>query len=344
MLTTKQIFNLGLQMAIKTDPRGQAGIKVYLANVKKELADVLPRDKEYFDTDRLTNPYSDCRIHVDDPSAIRQAHGAEQSRSTSSGQVKNKGVKRVLTGIDIGDGEVLLASQLNERGKPIDLIIAHHPVGKALAGLHSVMDLFISILEKAGVPVHVAEEITDERMKEVGRSVHPINHYKLIDLARALKINLINTHTITDNLVNDYLQKYIIKSKPHTVGDLMDMLLEIPEYREAKKRGAGPSLFAGNPKHQVGKFLVEMTGGTNPSDKVYKEISRCGISTIIGMHMKDTARDKANEHHMNIVIAGHIASDSLGMNLFLDELEKKGVEVVPCSGLTRFNRNVKRKA
>src|SRR3989339_1516936 len=317
MLTTKQIFNLGLQMAIKTDPRGQAGIKAYLANVKKELADVLPRDKEYFDSDRLTNPYSDCRIHVDD---------------------EKINVKRVLTGIDIGDGEILLASQLNERGKPIDLIIAHHPVGKALAGLHSVMDLFISILEKAGVPVHVAEEITDERMKEVGRSVHPINHYKLIDLARALKINLINTHTITDNLVNDYLQKYIIKSKPHTVGDLMDMLLEIPEYREAKKRGAGPSLFAGNPKHQVGKFLVEMTGGTNPSDKVYKEISRCGISTIIGMHMKDTARDKANEHHMNIVIAGHIASDSLGMNLFLDELEKKGIDIVPCGGLIRVKR------
>lgn len=330
MLTTKQIFNLGLQMAIKTDPRGLAGIKAYLAGVKKEHEDVRPKDKEYFDEDRLTNPYSDCRIHVDDP-------------STSSGQAKNKGVKRVLTGIDIGDGEVLLASQLNERGKPIDLIIAHHPVGKALAGLHSVMDLFIAILEKAGVPVHVAEEITDERMKEVGRSVHPINHYKLIDLARALKINLINTHTITDNLVNDYLQKYIVKRKPRTVGDLMEMLLEIPEYKEAKKRGAGPSLFAGNPKHQVGKFLVEMTGGTNPSDKVYKEISRCGISTIIGMHMKDTARDKANEHHMNIVIAGHIASDSLGMNLFLDELEKKGIEIVPCGGLIRVSRVKKTK-
>jgi hypothetical protein len=56
--------------------------------------------------------------------------------------------------------------------------------------------------------------------------------------------------------------------------------------------------------------------------------------------MKDDARDKASEFHMNVVIAGHISSDSLGMNLFLDELEKKGVEIVPCSGLIRVKRKI----
>jgi hypothetical protein len=33
-----------------------------------------------------------------------------------------------------------------------------------------------------------------------------------------------------------------------------------------------------------------------------------------------------------------MASDSLGVNLFLDELEKKGIEIVPISGLTRVKR------
>jgi len=46
---------------------------------------------------------------------------------------------------------------------------------------------------------------------------------------------------------------------------------------------------------------------------------------------------------MNVVVAGHISSDSLGMNLFLDELEKKGVEVLTCGGLIRVNRNKKNK-
>ncbi|KKR97364.1 MAG: hypothetical protein UU49_C0033G0007, partial [Candidatus Magasanikbacteria bacterium GW2011_GWC2_41_17] len=41
---------------------------------------------------------------------------------------------------------------------------------------------------------------------------------------------------------------------------------------------------------------------------------------------------------LNIIIAGHIASDSLGLNLFLDELEKKGIKIIPCSGLIRVSR------
>ena len=85
-----------------------------------------------------------------------------------------------------------------------------------------------------------------------------------------------------------------------------------------------------------------MTGGTSPSQKVYQELSRAGVSTVVGMHMKDDSRDKASEFHMNVVIAGHISSDSLGMNLFLDELENNGVEIIPCNGLIRIKRNKKK--
>ncbi|PJB18902.1 NGG1p interacting factor NIF3, partial [Candidatus Falkowbacteria bacterium CG_4_9_14_3_um_filter_36_9] len=52
-------------------------------------------------------------------------------------------------------------------------------------------------------------------------------------------------------------------------------------------------------------------------------------------------RKEAEKNHINVVIAGHMASDSLGMNLFLDELEKKGITVVPCSGLIRVKRFLK---
>ncbi|MBD3311381.1 MAG: NGG1p interacting factor NIF3 [Candidatus Magasanikbacteria bacterium] len=317
-MNVNEIFELGLNMGIKADPRGKKGIKEYLESIAKQYKDMKPKEKKYFDKEKLTNPYSDSRIHVYD---------------------KKTQVKRVMAGIDIGDGEVLLASQLGERDKKIDLVIAHHPIGSSLADLHTVMDMQVDVFVKAGVPVHVAEKIMEERVNEVGRGVHPINHYKIINLAELLKVNLINTHTITDNLVTEYLEKFISKRKPRLVGDLVDVLLEIPEYQEAKKRGAGPSIFTGNPKHRVGDHLVEMTGGTSPSDKVYQELSHYGISTIVGMHMKDAARKHANKHHMNVVIAGHMASDSLGMNLFLDELEKKGVEIVPCSGLIRVSRN-----
>lgn len=321
MMTIKQIYDFGIKIGTEADPRGLNGVKKYLERVKKEYEDLKPDEKKYFDGEKLTNPYDDSRVHTGD---------------------LNAKVSRVLAGIDIGSGEVLLASQLDEREKKIDLIIGHHPVGGSLASLHGVMDMMVEVYESLGMPVHVAERLMEERIKEVGRSVHPANHYRIIDLAKALGVNLINTHTITDNLVHNFLEEYLKKKNPETIGDLLKVILEIPEYQEAKRRGAGPKIFAGNPNNRVGKYLLEMTGGTNPSNKVYQELSRAGISTVIGMHMKDDAMEKANEQHMNVVIAGHISSDSLGMNLFLDELEKKGVEAVPCSGLIRVNRNKKK--
>lgn len=321
MLTVKQVFALGLKLGMAADPRGQKGVAEYLAQTKKEFDNLKPKDRAYFDQERLTNPYSDSRIHVDD---------------------NKTQVKRVISGIDIGGDEILLASQLAERGKKIDLVIAHHPLGLGYAGLHDVMDMVVEIYVKAGVPVHVAEKIMEERIQEVGRGVHPVNHYRVVDLAKLLKVNFMNTHTFADNLVEKYLVEYLAKKKPRVLGDIVDALLEIPEYQEGKRQGAGPMIFAGNPKHRVGKYLVEMTGGTEPGAKVYKELSNYGISTIVGMHMKDESRKSANESNMNVVVAGHISSDSLGMNLFLDELEKKGVEVIPCGGLIRVSRVKKR--
>jgi hypothetical protein len=57
------------------------------------------------------------------------------------------------------------------------------------------------------------------------------------------------------------------------------------------------------------------------------------------MHLSEEHRKEAEAANINVVIAGHISSDSLGVNLFLDVLEKQGIEIVPCSGLIRVSRN-----
>jgi putative NIF3 family GTP cyclohydrolase 1 type 2 len=274
-------------------------------------------DKQFFDSNKLDNPFLDSQILVND------------------GTTK---VKRILAGIDILSSEILLASQLSERGKTIDLVIAHHPQGKALAYLHEVMDMQTDIYEASGIPVHIAEKIIDERAREVERGLQRLNHYEPVRVAELLGVNFINTHTITDNLVNKFLTEYLDKKAPETIGELLRVLLELPEYQEAKRMGVGPMIISGNAKHRTGKILVEMTGGTNPSAKVYEELSHYGISTVVGMHMQDTSIQKSNEVLLNVVLAGHMSSDSLGMNLFLDELEKKGIDIVPCGGLIRVSR------
>jgi putative NIF3 family GTP cyclohydrolase 1 type 2 len=56
------------------------------------------------------------------------------------------------------------------------------------------------------------------------------------------------------------------------------------------------------------------------------------------MHIPEAHLEEVRKHHLNVVIAGHVASDSLGMNLLADQLEERGVKVTPCSGFIRARR------
>jgi len=113
---------------------------------------------------------------------------------------------------------------------------------------------------------------------------------------------------------------------------------EIPEYQEAMKGKAGPLIVSGNEKSRAGKIAIFFTGGTNPSKAMYVEMARAGIGTVIDMHMPEDAIKEMQKLHINVINAGHISSDSIGANLFFDEIEKKGIEVIPCSGLIRVRR------
>lgn len=314
-MTTKQIYELAIKLGINSDLRGQEKAKNYLNKAKKKYEKLDKNAKEEFDLESLSNPYSDTRILVD---------------------LQKKNIKKILTGIDISGAELLLAQQLKA-----DLVIAHHPEGSALADLHSVMDLQAEVLADCGVPINIAESLIRPRISEVSRGLSPINHYQSVDMAKALNLDFMCTHTIADNLGANFLWKMIKKREKELVQveDIITLLKEIPEYKEAIKRKAGPMIFAGSPDSHCGKIVVtEFTGGTSGSKDIYERMSHYGIGTIIGMHMREEHRKEAEKHHINVVIAGHIASDSLGMNLFLDELEKQGLEIIPISGLIRIKR------
>jgi len=71
---------------------------------------------------------------------------------------------------------------------------------------------------------------------------------------------------------------------------------------------------------------------------MYEKLAQAGIGTVIAMHTSEEHRKEAEAAHVNIVIAGHMSSDSLGMNLFMDALQRQGIEIVACSGFTRVSR------
>ena len=87
-----------------------------------------------------------------------------------------------------------------------------------------------------------------------------------------------------------------------------------------------------------GEILVDMTGGTEGPEAAIERLAAAGVGTIVGMHMGDKLRKEAEKQHVNVVIAGHISSDNIGVNLFLDQLEKQGVNCIAFSGLERVSR------
>ena len=130
-------------------------------------------------------------------------------------------------------------------------------------------------------------------------------------------------HTPADNNVNKYLQaKCDDLGSDGTVSGLIEMLKEIPEYREAVMQGVGPTLFEGAAQRRTGRIMVDMTGGTSGPVESISRLAASGVGTIVGMHMNEEHRKKAKAEHVNVVIAGHMSSDSLGMNLVLDEFER----------------------
>jgi len=200
-LKIKEIYHLAIEKGIERDPRSKDFVRKLLEKENKLYGEMSEEDKKEYDLDKLFNPYSDTRILYGDP---------------------EREVTRVLAGIDMETAEVLLADRLSAQGK-IDLIIAHHPEGKAIAALYQVMKLQEDLLAKFGVPINVAEGIMASRISEVKRGLMPLNHNRAVDAARLLDIPLMCIHTPADNHVSDYLQNMIDENNPETLGDLLKL-------------------------------------------------------------------------------------------------------------------------
>jgi len=316
----KDFYRTAIELGKEKDPRGEDEIKRILDEAKAEFEKLDEKEKEIFDKERLENPYPDTRI--------LNGSGEEEIHS-------------IMVGIDVEAPELLLFDRLREKGEKIDAAVAHHPEGIAYARLGDVMMMHADIAAKLGVPINVAEKFTVKRIKEVERRLMPMNHQRAVYIARLLKIPFMNIHTPADNFVASYLQEKFDSEKPRTLKDIIDILLEIPEYKISAQNGAPPKILIGGKNDRAGKVFVDMTGGTEGSKEILEKLSSAGVGTIVAMHMSDEHFKEIEKHNMNLVIAGHISSDSLGLNLLLDTIRKKEkIDILPVSGFIRVERNL----
>jgi len=321
--TVQELYELAVKMGIKTDPREKTILNRGLKDAKDALKNCKEKlEKESFDKDTTWNPYADTRV--------------------LAGDLKAK-VKKIAFGIDIETSELLLVQKLNEGGAKIDMVISHHPEDKGLLGLGDVMGLQVDVYANVGVPENVAERLMSPRITDINNSLHSINYNRASRAAELLKINFACMHTPCDNNVFYLLNKKFEGKKNLLLSDVIKTLKEIPEFAEATKLGNPPVIACGSPKGRAGKVVVtEFTGGTSGSEKMYEKMAIAGVGTILTMHIGKAYKEQAEKFGINVINCGHMASDSVGINLVLDEFEKLGVEIVPLSGLIRYSRNKKK--
>lgn len=318
MVKLEELHEFAIEEGKKEDPRSGEQIEEELEKRKEKYEDLEGIKKEMYDKDRLKNPYSDTKV----------IYGG------------GRDLQKLAIGIDMEVQEILLIDRLNEKEENIDGIITHHPEGKALAKLYEVLGLQVDVLSEAGIPVSQAEGLVRPRAEIVKKLAHPRNQPRTPMAAELMDMPLMTLHTVADNHAYSFIKKYLDEEEPNTLEDLIDTLLELPEYRWSLKYGMGPQVHSGDCENRAGEIGVfGFTGGTDLGEDVIEKMVDSGIDTLIAMHATKDQIEKADEKNINIITAGHMPSDSLGINLFLDKAIKKfNFEIFEMSGFKRVER------
>ena len=312
----KEIYNRTVKAGIEADVRSKTDIENILKEQNKDYNKLSDKQKQAFDIESLSNPFADTRILNGNP-------GAD--------------IKSMIIGIDVEGPELVLVDRLKDKGIKIDLALAHHPEGKAFANFYEVMDLQADVFAATGISISASENLLGERKVQVARRVHSANHQRSVDIARLLGINFMCIHTPADNFAYQYINKMIKHQKPKTLGQVMDLLCSIPEYKDAAKNNNPPIIAIGSKKGRVSKVHLEFTGGTEGPEDIYDKLAASGVDTIIAMHQSETHYKKCKAANINVIFASHIASDVLGLNLLLDKvIGKEKIKIYEFSGFRRF--------
>lgn len=314
----ENVYREVIKKGIESDLRAKKKIDDLLKKNSQKYDKLDKKEKECFDLDSLFNPFADTRV-------LR-------------GDLKEE-IKSMIVGIDVEGGELLLVDRMKEKGTDIDLVVTHHPEGKAFANFYEVMDLQIDVFTKEGISVSTAENLLGERKAQVARRVGAANHARNVDIAGMLGLNFLCMHTPCDNLAYRFVREVIDKNQPDTLGGIIDLLYSIPEYLDAAKNNNPPQIIIGRKEAQCRHVCLEFTGGTEGPQDIYSQLSARGVDTIIAMHQSEEHFKQCKQYNINVIVASHIASDSLGINLMLDYLESKAkLKIYEFSGFRRFKR------
>ena len=257
--------------------------------------------------------------------------GLESQPEDSGISVPGEDIKKVLMGVDMETPELLVAKEIGA-----DCVISHHPkAGMQILDFHKVMERQIDKMVSFGVPINKAQKALEKRKSVVDLNNHVRNYGRFDTAAKLLGISYMNIHMpadiIGENAVQHHLDEVFSGRPKASLDDVIEAIGFMDEYKKSLSK---PIIRVGKGKDYSGRIAVLMAGGTNGGAEVFKAYFEAGVGTIICMHVPEDVREAiAAQNIGNIIVAGHMASDSIGLNRIADAIEAAGVEVVRGFGI-----------
>jgi hypothetical protein len=240
--------------------------------------------------------------------------------------VKGKSIRKILFGIDAGVPEILLAQQMR-----CDAVISHHPQGgTTILNFHEMFERHVELMVDAGVPRKEAERAIQKKRDTLAVENHSRNYDHNVSVARLMKMPYMNIHAPLDEIGRQRMMKQVKaatgKNPNATVGDVVTSLQKLSEFKNAQ---TPIEIRLGKSSNRAGKAVVSHAAGTNGGYDVAKAFFKHGVGTLIYIHISSADLEHLRTDGVeNLIITGHISSDSVGINPFLAELEKKGLSVI----------------
>ncbi len=319
-MTLRDLYETSIEIGRELDPRGQAAIERQLQRRRDEYAALPAWQQALYDQERFRNPYGDVRI----------SHGPAETP-----------IRTALVGINLHVQEMLLGVQLAAKGTPIDAFISHHTnsVGISASLVADFMEVNADYLIWEGVPETEARACIFDFMAARLRE-HEDMHRIGPDTAQLLGYPLACIHTPVDYAHRQYINALFAREEPETVGDVVELMLTLPEMQEAARIGAVPRIMTGDPAQLTGRMHAKFAGGYAYPPSAFPLLAKAGVQTVVQVSAGSETVAACREHGIALVRLPHYATDNIGQNLLLDELMRRlePFDVIPCNYFGRVDR------
>jgi len=248
--------------------------------------------------------------------------GWKKIPADSAVHVKGKNINKVMIAVDVSTAELLLAKQLG-----CDAVIAHHPIGVASVNFYKVFERHIEYMLEHGIPNKIAKHAVGKLKERVETRNHADIYSAVVGSARAINMPFVNIHQPCDEYMRQVIFSAIKSGRTEYVSDIVKSISKIPEFRHAATK---VRVRFGSENNKAGHWALVVAAGTNGGYHIAKAYFEHGVSTIIYLHIDyvDLVKMRDDKLHGSLVVMGHLAGDSIGLNALAQKLEDVDVETV----------------